>query len=129
MKFASVFFLFVSLALQTGCAGKPFQPPPFEFESWEKPGTSEQEIKRALLECGYPDPFIAGGKASANEFVIMSRCMEKSGFTSKIPYSLCRGNFNLPACALPDAEIPNRKIEKRLGGRFCRELPGADVCK
>lgn len=129
MKFSSAFFFFASLAFQTGCTGKPFQPPPFEFESWEKSEASEQEIKKALLECGYPDPFVAGGKATANEFVIMSRCMEKSGFSSKMPYSLCRGNFNLPACALQETEIPSRAIEKRLGGRFCREFPRTDVCK
>jgi hypothetical protein len=45
----------LTLAL-TGCVRHYFQPPKPAYQYWTKPGASELDVKKALLECGDPSP-------------------------------------------------------------------------
>ncbi|MCL1860058.1 MAG: hypothetical protein FWG52_00790 [Proteobacteria bacterium] len=123
---------FIGVATFTACSGKPFvmRPPPYEFEAWKKPGASEGDIKIALLECGYETPFSAGAQ-DINSLEIASRCMTKNGYVSSSRYFPCRGpnGRNIPACQLPDSEIPDRDVSKRLNSKFCKQFPKAQVCQ
>lgn len=103
MKTLPSVFGVIFLLTQGACASKPFQPPPYEFEIWKKSGSSNDEIKRALLECGYIDPYTSG-RMPANEFIIAAKCMEKDGFISKIPHSLCYHDWKFSAFRLKNSE-------------------------
>ncbi|MYM32347.1 hypothetical protein GTP58_28850 [Duganella sp. CY15W] len=65
----------------SGCAHKPFQPTPAEFMIWQKNNTSEDEVKSAMLFCGYPNVGgFSGVDASFEERTSAEECMFKSGF-------------------------------------------------
>jgi hypothetical protein len=120
-------FLFLS-----GCLGwKPFQPPPPEFESWSKSGASVLEVKKSMLECGYPSPYEAtrhGDPVNQEEFASMYMCMRSSGFIfSDGGYDFCSRSNELNACKL-GAVAPGRDIEKRLSGPFCHAYPNDPAC-
>lgn len=126
----------VSSMLVTSCLGfEPFQPNPPEFQEWSKPGATELEVKRAMLECGYPSPFgsrdrhVQDVSATPNEIAVMSRCMKREGFVfDNGRYDFCTQWRELAACG-PDVRAPPRSVEKRLDGDFCRKYAQADVCK
>ena len=81
-------FLFVVLGL-SGCA-KPFQPVPPLFLLWSKDGVDVIGVKKALLECGYPNPYDGvdrswvGGTlishTSLDDSVMSELCMKKNFF-------------------------------------------------
>lgn len=104
-----------------GCA-KPFQPPPPTFKLWEKPEASDDEVKRAMLECGYPSPFGGGGKTN-NEIALMQLCMGKNGFFYHPQLRLfCVTYPMLDACQVAnEGKIPNRDRRLRLKGPYCTE--------
>ncbi|MDD3592985.1 MAG: hypothetical protein PHO65_10115 [Sulfurovum sp.] len=115
------------------------------YEYWIDGRHSELEIKTALLECGYPNPFgnpkITAWKISNEQYVVSYKCMLKSGFIdnkySKENYNLrCnnpKGSFcgtdmygvmhcqpRPSACDLPWDQIPDRSIKKRLESDYCK---------
>lgn len=106
------------------------------YKSWQKPGASEDEVKRAQLECGYPNPL---GSSSVpmddNSIALSSRCMTKNGFinTDYLKYThgktFCEKHPEIPACHLPLDQIPDRSVAKRLNSQFCKEFPQATVCQ
>jgi hypothetical protein len=118
----------------SGCFGwEPFQPPPPEFESWSKAGVSSLDVKKAMLECGYPSPYEAvewrpGVVITQEESASMYMCMKSNGFVFvEGRYDFCDYSKDLKACK-PGATIPRRDINKRINGIFCRVHPGDQVC-
>jgi hypothetical protein len=121
---------FIGVMTMAACVEKSFskRPPPYEFQVWKKPGASEDDIKIALLECGKETPF-SNGAQDINDVVIGTRCMMKNGYSGG--YFPCDGpsGKSIPACQLPDSEIPNRDVSKRLNSKFCKQFPKAQVCQ
>ncbi|WP_082065234.1 hypothetical protein [Xanthomonas sp. MUS 060] len=121
--------------VMSGCAGfVPFQPNPPEDEEWSKPGASQLDIDKAMLECGYPTPFGVRDRIldifpSSNEIALMDRCMRNSGFSYSDNFNYCKGKGfrELPACQ-PDAIIPRRELSKRINSQYCKKYTKADAC-
>ncbi|CBA16768.1 hypothetical protein XACN24_11155 [Xanthomonas albilineans] len=118
----------------SGCSDfVPFQPNPYEYEMWSAPGVSKIDVKKAMLECGYPTPLGIADRdlnlfPSSNEVALMGRCMEKSGFIYIDKNdSACKGFKGLPACR-PDAIIPRRELSRRINSLFCKKYTEADAC-
>jgi hypothetical protein len=118
----------------SGCLGwEPFQPPPPEFESWAKVDVTSLNVKKAMLECGYPSPYQAAqwqaGKAvTQEEFAEMYMCMKSSGFVfAGGRYDFCEHSRNLKACRSGVAP-PARDINKRINGTFCHAHSNDPVC-
>jgi hypothetical protein len=104
----------VLLAACPGPAGRP------SYEFWERPGASQLEINKAMLECGYQS--LSFENEPLNEGILTRRCMQKSGFRSKSSYSFCRETSSSdipPACFLPEDQIPERSVERRVNGKQC----------
>lgn len=122
----------------SGCMSKPFQPPTKTYEDWIDGKHSELEIKKALLECGYPSPFAdyppygADVSFTDDTYIKNYMCMLKAGFVNARKQSFyCNDSTGLPcikdpkctyypACDLSWDEIPNRSIKKRLESDYCR---------
>lgn len=114
------------LLMAQGCVSlRGFQPPPADFERWD----NSEEARRALLECGSPDPFdmgysTGGGRyrLSDNEVALVERCMVSAGFKLKKRNSysnyMCHFHPELEACK-KDAVIPVRDKSRRLNGPYC----------
>lgn len=95
--------ILMSLAL-IGCTGKKlFQPPPQEFKQWIKNGVSEEIVKKTMLECGFKNTF---GNASMddNSYAKAQNCMLSKGFVHTSDFNICKGNAELPACILKNAD-------------------------
>ena len=129
-----IFFLFGLL----GCA-KPFQPVPPLFLLWSKDGTDVVGVKKALLECGYPNPYDGvdrewvNGKlishTNLDDSVMSEMCMRKNAFTKK-SRGLCESIANLQICMLKNpARIPERNVDRRLNSRFCIQGSDPSICK
>lgn len=107
----------------------------YRYEDWTKPGASEDEVKRALLECGYSGPFGGELPTDQNSRALSNRCMNKNGFinTGYLEVShgktVCEDHPEIPACHLPLDQIPDRSVAKRLNSPFCKEFPQATVCQ
>lgn len=134
--------LFLALTTQAACTTKPFQPPPPEFEMWERQGVGQLETKKKLLECGSPspDPNILSYKnvfhieervALLNKFLLEDSCMEGAGFSHKDRSVRERCGWtsrsSLPACQ-DSAEIPQPSVKRRLNSWWCRIKTDYDYC-
>lgn len=124
----------------SGCASKPFQPPTKTYQDWIDGRHSELEIKKALLECGYPSPFADypipyDASYTKDNYVKAYKCMLKAGFVNNLKHPsshICYDSAGLPcntdikcqprpqACDLPWDKIPNRSIKKRLESDYCK---------
>jgi hypothetical protein len=110
MKYiANVVRLIVAISacsLPAGCSIKEsFQPLPPMFKNWEKDRSSPEEVKKALLKCGYDNPyngFEPQAKVTINELARSSKCMRDSGFRYLLGDGRIICDFaewrNLPAC-------------------------------
>jgi len=99
-----------------GCTSG-FKPPPPAYDRWKKSNVIKLEIKKALLECGYPTPSGVNAGSSNYEIARWNRCMKNSGF-SKDEY-FCEGLHDPPPACQPDAIIPVRNVERRLNSHYC----------
>lgn len=138
--------LIVTLLL-TGCAGYRLanldKPASEACEAWTKPGTTQLEVKKALLECGAPSPSpdawayeygmgIKDPDSRLNRIFLTDACMERAGYTirwgdSVKKYCSWDRHKHLPACQ-PGAVIPERSVERRLTSWFCRLMTDLDYC-
>lgn len=138
---------FSSLIL-SGCLGgygisNIDKPAPQEYEAWVKPGATQLDIKKALLECGKPSPSpdvwayqyglgIKGVEDQLNHQLLTDICMEKSGYAirwgdSVKKYCSWDRHKHLPACQ-PGVAIPERSVERRLNSWYCRLKTDLDYC-
>ena len=76
-------FSVLLLMVLSGCFGKPFQPNPPIFQSWSKPESQPDDIKAALLSCGYENPYTGFSThlITVEKIAAGSQCMRKLGFT------------------------------------------------
>lgn len=122
----------VALSL-TGCFRQVRQS--YMYEDYAKSGISENEVKQALLECGFPSPFGEMVPMDRNWIVLSDRCMEKNGFVDanylKLTHgkTYCEKHPEISACHLPLDQIPDRDVVKRLNSPFCKAYPNAEVCQ
>ena len=65
----------------SGCATKLFQPPPSEFTLWSRAGTSVDELKKAMLECGFPNPHTSSGMTE-DAYAKSELCMIHRGYVN-----------------------------------------------
>lgn len=94
------------LSFSTGCSIRDsFQPLPPMFKNWEKIDSSPEEVKRALLKCGYDNPyngFDPQVKITINTLAKSSKCMRDNRFNYKLSNGKAICDFteweNLPAC-------------------------------
>jgi len=135
--------------LLMGCVGEYSirnidKPAPEAYESWVKPGATQLDIKKALLECGDPSPAtnsfiyekalgIKDNDGQLNHQFLTHACMEKSGFVYRWKYTLvdyCSWDRHkhLPACQ-PSAVIPERSVERRLNSWHCKLKTDRDYCR
>lgn len=80
-----------SVFMLTGC------PPPPDLTQWQRPGSTIDDARVAMGQCGVPLP---GPEPSFtdNESVLYYQCMEGKGFTYKGGFHICDYYKNTPAC-------------------------------
>ncbi|MBU9816925.1 hypothetical protein J1781_19055 [Rahnella sp. C60] len=83
--------LIASVFLLTGC------PPPPDLTQWQRPGSTIDDARVAMGQCGVPLP---GPEPdfTANETVLYYQCMEGKGFTYKHDFHICDVHKSTPAC-------------------------------
>ena len=95
-----LFILFInSCASETNMRG--FKPPPSIYESFVKNGVSADDVKQAMLECGYSNPFHIDRHVTINDSTKWENCMFANGFRYKRGYKgTCslRNSKDIPAC-------------------------------
>ncbi len=144
----------IILVLISGCSKRK----PELYESWMGGFFHDKfEVKKALLECGYPGYWNPGNfkqDFTLNDQVIADKCMEKSGFSGVIGSEYPSGDYyermcndpkgalctinqlgvmlcspRPPACDIPLSEIPNRSVKRRLESPFCVMDTRDPLCK
>ena len=105
-----------------------YQPSGPTHSYFKKPGASELEVKKAMLECGIADINGAGNfKQDMNSYFLAKSCLEKAGYKSTVlsMEESCQLEHNkqYPACQ-PDAVIPKPSVERRLNSQYCRYARG-----
>lgn len=134
----------MGILLQTGCMS--WNPPPYEFERWKKPGASIQQVMASLLECGYPWPdanidqlIRAWGLDWVPSSILADRCMEAQGYaeegqqgtvrrctrylhkeSSIRKYSTAEQIQALEHACDPNTPTPQPSVEKRLSSPYCK---------
>jgi len=110
------------------CGAKPIPP---VFLDWTKPGATILDVKKILLECGWPSPDYPRDLWGAqridmmmNDRVLARLCVIQSGFATRdladMKNSHCYRNPSLPACQ-PGAVIPTPSVERRLKSWWCTQ--------
>jgi hypothetical protein len=125
MKKRYYFLLFlISIGLY-GCFGwKPFQPAQDLYLIWTKPGKSQIDVKKSLLECGYTTIYFLGAvnQMNRNDMLLADVCMKNQGYlyankdycSSSIWYN------DPPSACSPGVVIPEPSVEQRLNSRYCK---------
>jgi hypothetical protein len=131
LKRCAMFFIICSA---TGCFYKPFRPPPYDYEVWRKDGVTTEDVKKMILECGYPDLFASLKYAfGPDDSVAAARCMEYQGFEQIDNYyrwqSRCRFDplRSLDVCA-PNFAVPLPSRQRRVSSPYCRDWPKSKFC-
>ena len=119
-----------------------FQPVAPTYQLWSKRGTSELEIRKALLECGKPAPNVTvemysyafgikDDDAWFNKSFEGSACMENAGFKPRQytvkEYCSWERYRHLSICQ-PGAVIPTRSVERRLNSWYCKLKTDYEYC-
>lgn len=123
--------------LLTACLPKnAFAPPPDEYETWIKPGASELDVWKAMLDCGFASPFrvverYPGGDRSDEQIAESMRCIEGAGyrqFERGRPALACDGwRKELLACQ-PGSAVRKPDVNVRLNSGYCKKYPQARAC-
>lgn len=67
-----------------GCLPKnAFNPGPPAYEGWHKPNTKASEVKQAMLDCGYQNPYAPISGEAMNDKALHEICMFNKGFNRK----------------------------------------------
>ncbi len=119
--------LLLAASLSACYANPPFQPPPFNFEVWQKPGASTLEVKKALLACGSPHP--QEDDRSPNQRAETQNCLIAAGYRMPKQYpTQCTLQPDLPACQ-PGETPTSPSAERRLNSDYCRARRDMDFCR
>lgn len=119
--------LLLAASLSACYANPPFQPPPFNFEVWQKPGASTLEVKKALLACGSPHP--QEDDRSPNQRAETQNCLIAAGYRMPKQYpTQCTLQPDLPACQ-PGETPTSPSAERRLDSDYCRARRDMDFCR
>lgn len=80
---AWIIFLVATFAI-AGCISRDgFQPLPAMFQTWAKEDASPDDVKQALLDCGYANPYsgFEGYVRVSNEVLAAAeQCMKRKGY-------------------------------------------------
>lgn len=99
MKIYNALLVLIFVYIISGCATKPLQPGPAEYNMWIQKGIDETQVKSDVLECGYPNIYgYAGIRASSEEKAAAQQCMFMKG------YKLADGWVGI--CAEPNRKVP-----------------------
>ena len=133
MQTSQVITITAMATLLGGCFGfKAFQPPPYEYENWDKAGSTEADIGRALLECGTGPIIDRRFSFTLNEVALSRLCMEENGFRWKndSPWrsNICLGRTPPSACEA-GTPAPHRDPDKRISSAYCHDFPRARGCQ
>lgn len=97
-----IFQFSMIVALLTSCSTAMFKPPLPTYKEWNKSGVSEEGVKKAMLECGYPDVLGSVRGVTLNDIAKRQNCMFRKGFVYRDGYQGLCGAPNprkdLPAC-------------------------------
>jgi len=127
MKKMSFVLVKIILLCVTGCTN-PF---PGIDEKWHKHGSIKLDIRKAILECGAPNPvhYEHGDfRRELNALASIHLCMVKSGFRYKNgPIDWCREQpeGRLAVCSEP---IPTRSVSRRLESPYCKRRTDRAYC-
>lgn len=121
--------LVVAATLSTACFHKPFQPAPYEEETWDLNQHSQHQINVALLECGYEFHNLRQSAPQA----LVERCMEANGFkkatwNGRRMETVCQKTPQHELCLLTPKQVPVRSRSTRLVSATCEQYPFADMC-
>jgi len=103
---------------------------PYAYEKWHKFGTNKVKVKKALLECGAPNPsYYENGdfRHELNALASIHLCMLQSGFRYDGSANWCRERpeGRLPVCS---ESIPTRNASRRLEGPYCKLRTDRSYC-
>jgi hypothetical protein len=76
----------------SGCPSPPL------FKTWVKPDATENDVKNAMRDCGFPNAGSTTPQDSRNEVAKMYLCMHKRGYSEQSGFDICSTNRELPAC-------------------------------
>lgn len=102
-----------------GCVAKFFQPPPPMFKSYTKENASEEQVKEALIQCGYPHIYGGDKDDTVNDVAQRENCMFRKGFKYRSGYKgICslQGKQAIPACLSSKHEIIPDKLPSSRNG-------------
>ncbi len=107
------------------CGGGPVPP---EYKAWSRPGATLLDVKKVMLECGFPTPETLNSDMkivgmTSNDCALADLCMQKVGFIRHSFFgsgsgTTCHYEPALPACQ-PGAIIPTPSVERRLNSWWC----------
>jgi len=132
----------LALSLFLLSCSKAFQPMAPEYRRWSKPNTTELDVRKSLLECGYPSPnptlnIFEHALESEDMEVIFNvsfaadLCMEYNGYTyhdyTVEEYCSWKRYKHLAICQ-PGAKIPKPSIERRLNSWYCKISTDYQYC-
>jgi len=127
MKKINFLFVNVILLCATGCTN-PF---PDVDERWYKRGASKLDIRKAILECGAPNPahYEHGDfRRELNALASIHICMVQSGFQYKNgPIDWCRERPEGKLAVCSEA-IPTRSANRRLESPYCKRRTDRAYC-
>jgi len=109
-----------------GCAGNSNVD-----QRWHKRGASKLDIRKAVLECGAPNPFFYEHSEFRNELNALASihlCMVKSGFRydeSSVDWCRDRPEGRLPVC---NETVPIRSLSRRLESPYCKRRTDRAYC-
>jgi len=96
-------------------------------EKWLKDGSTDVDVKKAKLECGYTYLDESVLSFSDKQLILADRCMQKAGFVYYEHIDICKQlGFDkrlelIKICDLPLSEIPDRDVKKRLNALYCKK--------
>jgi len=102
--------------------------PPDLYVQWRTPGRSDLDTKKALLECGFKNPYNYGLTTpedwNVNHDISLDVCMEylgyaKTGWGPRSPVCSYKPYAIQKSCQ-PGADIIKPSVKRRLNNQFCK---------
>ena len=84
---------------------KAFQPNPPTFKNWVKEGSTDEDTKSQMIECGYRNIYIGDSRDSRTDTARNQICMFNNGYSKK--------NGDKGTCYLPNWQTIPACVEYR----------------